>query len=78
MKRLILSFPLLLLPSIATSSDQNEFYEANFQLQMLSAKSRNISASESYSDFRKNVYKEPFENGVFIVNGDTQYLAKTC
>ncbi|WP_331351884.1 matrixin family metalloprotease [Cellvibrio sp. UBA7671] len=33
--------------------------------------SRFESAQAGYEEFRKTVYKEPFEHGVFIVNGDT-------
>lgn len=34
-------------------------------------KSRTISASQGFDDFRNNVFHEPFEGGLYIVNGDT-------
>lgn len=45
--------------------------KAKEDLQDLADRDRRMNATLSFEDFKGKVYKEPFENGKYIVNGDT-------
>jgi hypothetical protein len=50
--------------------------EARKKLQELADRDRRMKASLSFDDFAATVYREPFEGGKYIVNGDTTIANK--
>jgi serine protease len=54
-------------PSFADSA----FDDAQAKLKALAEAKRGKSAAMSFEEFKASVYKEPFEGGKYIVNGDT-------
>lgn len=45
--------------------------QANADLQTFAERDRRMSATLTFDEFKARVYKEPFEGGKYIVNGDT-------
>lgn len=56
----------------AVNSAQNQSFKiASMQTKTFAAQSRLKAADLGFNVFKKSVFKEPFEGGVYIVNGDT-------
>lgn len=62
---------LLLMLAPGVSFADTAFDEAQAKLKALAEAKRGQSATMSFEEFKASVYKEPFEGGKYIVNGDT-------
>lgn len=68
---------LMAVPSPGISGEsktETNFEKAQARLALAAENSRQRAASLSFEEFKATVYKEPFEGGKFIVNGDTTIL----
>ena len=60
--------------SAESGAPTQTFEEANAYLQESASKARADMQTMSFEEFQASVYKEPFEGGKYIVNGDTPVL----
>ena len=62
---------ILLLTLCQPAMADSEFDKAQKDLEKLAEQKRDASAAMTFDEFKASVYKEPFEGGKYIVNGDT-------
>ena len=55
----------------ASKPSAKQVEEAKTTTEVNDVRIRREVASSGFDEFKKNTYREPFENGVYIVNGDT-------
>jgi len=67
-----LAILIFLMPTIlAPLNSKGENHETSTQLKNIAAQSRDSYSDVGYQVFKESIYKEPFDYGVYIVNGDT-------